>query len=107
MSSELQDKTKNDRQAMTILVMGIVSLVLSLFIFLPGILSALACAGVIGAVFALVAGIRGMRAAGRLEGGRRNLAILGMIAAGLALLLFVIDMVTVILRGLAIGASLH
>jgi uncharacterized membrane protein HdeD (DUF308 family) len=103
----MQDKTKNNRQAMTTLVMGIVSLALSLFIFFPGILSALACAGVIGAVFALVTGIRGMRAARRLEGGRRNLATIGMIAAGLALLVFVIDIVTVILRGLAAGTRLH
>ena len=102
MSSETQEKASENKQAMTSLVMGIVSVILALFNFAPGLCSALGCAGAIAAVFALISGIQGIRAASQLEGRRRNLAIVGMVAGGIGLLVCIILLVSTYLETMAL-----
>jgi hypothetical protein len=102
MSSESQDKISKNKQAMTSLVMGIASVVLALFNFAPGLCSALGCVGAVAAVFALISGIQGICAARQLEGQRRNLAIVGMVAGGIGLLVCIILMVSTYLETMAL-----
>jgi hypothetical protein len=105
--SESRGETSKNKQATTSLVLGIASLVLAFFNFAPGLCSALGCVGAAAAIFAFVSGIQGIRAAGELEGQQRTLAIVGMITAGLGLLIFVIVMGSAVLRGAALSGDLR
>jgi hypothetical protein len=90
MSTEKHEEAKRNTEARTSLIMGVVSLVLALFNFFPGLLSALGCVGALAALFAFLAGVRGLRAAREAEDQDRKLAIIGMAAAGLGLLVFIV-----------------
>jgi uncharacterized membrane protein HdeD (DUF308 family) len=77
---------KKNKQAMSSLVLGIVSIIFSLGIFAPGVISSLACVGVAATFLALLAGIAGLRAARKMDGLGRRQAILGMLLGGAGLM---------------------
>jgi len=107
MPPEQPIKNPKNKQAQNSLVLGIVSIILALFNFAPGLYSALGCAGVAGSLFAIISGIQGIRAAKQLDGNQRNYAIIGMIAAGISLLIFVIVMGLAALRGVTFSQNLR
>lgn len=77
-----------NQQATNSMILGILSLILSFFTLAPGLLSALGCAGAVGALLALAAGVMGLRAASTPEMPGRGRAIAGMVAGGIGLLVF-------------------
>jgi hypothetical protein len=106
MASAQQEGTDKRNPARTSFVLGITSFVLALFNFAPGLLSTLACAGAAASVFAIIAGIQGMRAARELEGQQRNTAIIGMAAALLGLAIFLGVMISGVIKGISLAENL-
>lgn len=96
-STEPQDKTKKNQQAIASLILGILSLAFALGNFAPGLLSTLGCVGATAALLALLAGVLGLRAARKLDGQRRSLAITGMSLGGLGLIVFIAVMASSVL----------
>ena len=98
MSTETQDKTKKNTQANASLILGLISIVFALFNYSPGFLSVLGIVGVVAALLAVLAGVRGLRAAREIEEQGRKLAIAGIAAGGLGLLVFIAIMASSALR---------
>lgn len=90
MSTKPQASATRNTQARSSLALGVAALVLALLGLAPGILSYLTCVGAVAALLAVVAGVRGLRAARESGGQDRAMAIAGMVAAGLGLLVFII-----------------
>jgi hypothetical protein len=97
-STEPQNKAKRNTQAIASLILGMMSIVFALFYLAPGLLSALGCVGAIAALLAFLAGVQGLRAARGLDEQGRKLAIAGMGAGGLGLLVFIVLMASSVLR---------
>lgn len=93
MSTEPQDKTQKNTQAIASLILGVISIVFALFNYAPGFLSVLGIVGAVAASLALLAGKRGFRAAREIDEQGRKLAIAGLAAGGLGLLLFIITFI--------------
>jgi hypothetical protein len=89
MSTELQEEAKRNSQARTSLILGVTSLILMVFNFVPGLLSALGFVGALAGLFAVLAGVRGLRAARGLDEQGRKSAIAGIAAGVLGLLVFI------------------
>lgn len=106
-SNGQQNETKRNTQAIVSLVLGVTSVILALFNFAPGLCSTLGCVGAAAAVLAFVAGVRGVRAARELDGQGHNLAIAGMVAGGLGLLIFVVVMGSSVLSGMTEGMRMR
>lgn len=83
-------------QASRLLILGVASIVFAPFNFGPGLLSALGCVGALTALFAFLAGAKGLRAAREPDDQGRELAIAGNSARALGLLLFIIIVVPTI-----------
>ena len=98
MSTETQDKTKKNTQANACLILGLISIVFSLFNYFPGFLCVLDIVGVVAALLAVLAGVQGLRAAWEIEEQGRKLAIVGIVAGGLGLLLFIIPFIAYVVR---------
>ncbi len=98
MSTETQDKTKKNTQANASLILGLISIVFSLFNYFPGFLCVLGIVGVVAALLAVLAGVQGLRAAREIEEQGRKLAIAGIVAGGLGLLLFIIPFIAYVVR---------
>ena len=98
MSIETQDKTKKNTQANASLILGLISIVFALFNYAPGFFSVLGIVGVVAALLAILAGVRGLRAAREIEEQGRKLAIAGIAAGGLGLLLFIITFIAPVTR---------
>lgn len=89
MSASMESQNEKNSPATTSLILGIGAVVFSLFNLAPGLLSTLGCVGMGAAVFALISGLQGLRAAKALDGQGRTMAIIGMVAGGIGLLVSV------------------
>ncbi len=89
MSESMESQNEKNSQATTSLILGIGAVVFSLFNLAPGLLSTLGCVGIGAALFAFVSGVQGLRAAKELDGQGRTMAIIGMVAGGIGLLVSV------------------
>ncbi len=89
MSASMESQNEKNSQATTSLILGIGAVVFSLFNLAPGLLSALGCVGLGAALFAFFSGLQGLRAAKALDGQGRTMAIIGMVAGGIGLLVSV------------------
>ena len=79
-----------DISARTSFVLGLASLILAPLGFFPGILSLFGCVGAIAGIFALSAGFNGLGVIKHDDKLNRTLAIIGIVSAGLALLMILI-----------------
>jgi len=78
----------------------VISIILALFFFIPGLLRALGLVGAVAALMAFLAGARGLLAARRLEGQGIKFAVIGIAAGGVSLLILAVVMASSVLSGL-------
>lgn len=96
-TQQLQEEAKRNSQARNSLVLGVTSLTLTLFNSVPGLLSALGFVGAVAALFAFLAGVKGLRATREPDAQGRKLAIAGIAAGALGLILFIVVMASSVL----------
>jgi hypothetical protein len=94
------------KQARTSMVMGLTALAFAVFIFLPGLLSALSCVGPIAGLFAFISGIKALRTMKQGEEKSRNEAVIGLVLAGIGIVVFILVIGSAVIAGRNLATDL-